>query len=312
MPRPKKTATKIKVVEDKQEVAVMPTWYSLDKAVGGGLSLYTLDEISGFPMTGKSSISTALAAMVNPKGTIIYCPFEPYSSEYIQRGLDAVNFAGTLKIVGQVDKGKPISPEKRLDEMCGSLKDEEVTAVIWDSVGATPSTAVLEGSVGDANMKLAIMIKFAIMKMNLHLSQRQTPAKAFMTNHVHMMFGTHGTSTNGGMAVQYNTGNRLRMSKVEELPDEAIVVQGRVDRIKFKPRNADLADNFWCVVAPKVCGWHPGLTAVIDCEKYGLATRDMGTVKIGKTSYGKLSAMVKRDPHDKFFDPFYEALRNAK
>lgn len=307
-----KKKTEIEVVETLPEIERLKTWYSLDKATGGGLSMYTLDEISGWPMTGKSSVSVALAGMVNPKGTVLYCPFEPYSSEYIRRGLDAVGFQGKLVVVSQVENKKPRSPEKRLDEMCDSLANDDVTAVIWDSVGATPSTAVIEGSVGDANMKVAIMIKFAIQKINVHLSRRQSPAKAFMTNHCHVMFGSHGTSTNGGMAVMYNTGNRIRLSKVEELDNETIVVQGRMDRIKFKRKDEELAENFWCVIAPKICGWHPGLTAVIDCEKYGMATRENGTIKVGNKSYGRLNQMVKRPADDKFFEPFYEKLRNAK
>lgn len=313
MPRTKKNPNpKIEVVEDKQEVATMKTWYSLDKAVGGGLSLFTLDEVSGWPMTGKSSICTALAGKVNPKGTIVYCSFEQYSSEYIQRGLAAVGFQGKLKIVGTVEKGKPRRPEDMLDEMCDSLKDEDVSCTIWDSIGATPSTAVIENSVGDANMKMAITTKFAIMKQNYWLARRQTPAKAFFTNHVHVMFGTKGTSTNGGMAVMYNTGNRLRMSKVEELDNETIVVQGRIDRLKFKPKDAEFAENFWCVIAPKVCGWHPGLTAVIDCEKYGLVERDNGVIKKGKKSWGRLNTMVKKAATDPFFEDFHELLREAK
>lgn len=312
MPRTKKTNPKaIEVVEDKQEVEKFSTWYSLDKAVGGGLSLYTVDELSGWPSTGKSSICTALAGMINPKGTVLYCSFEPYSSEYIQRGLAAVNFQGKLEIVSNKEKGKPRSPEKMLDEMCNSLQNEEVSCTIWDSIGATPSTAVVEGSVGDANMKMSITTKFAIMKLNYWLARRATPAKAFFTNHVHTMFGTHGTSTNGGMAVQYNTGNRLRMSKVEELDNETLVVQGRIDRLKFKPKDADFAENFWCVIAPKVCGWHPGLTAVIDCEKYGLVERDNGVIKKGKKSWGRLNGMVKKSANDSFFDDFHELLRNA-
>ena len=94
--------------------------------------------------------------------------------------------------------------------------------------------------------------------------------------------------------------------------DDAIVVQGRLDRIKFKDKNVQVEENFWCVVAPKVCGFHPGLTAVIDCEKYGLASRDNGVIRIGKTSFGRLNQMVKKEGRDPFFKPFHDLLRSKE
>lgn len=312
MPRQKKQTaptTKIEVIEDKQEVARMKTWYSLDRATGGGLPLFTFDEVSGWPMTGKSSMVTALAGMINPKGTVLYAPFEPYSSEYIQRGLLSVGFSGRLIVVSNVSKNKPRRPEEVLDEMCDSLANEDVSAVIWDSIGATPTTAVLEGSVGDSNMgKPAIMIKFAIQKCNWHLSERKTPAKAFATNHCHVSFGSKGTTTNGGMAVMYNTGVRIRLSRLQDdLKNEVFFVQGRVDRLKFKPQS-ELEENFWMAISPHTGGFHRGLTAVIDCEKYGLVERDNGVIKKGNKSFGRLSAMCDKAEDESVFAPFMEML----
>jgi RecA/RadA recombinase len=310
--RPNKPS--LTVVEDKSDIQRYKTWFSLDKATGGGYPLFTFDEWSGFPMTGKSSVCTALAGMVNPKGTVLVTPFENYSTEYIQRGLQAVGFQGKLIIVSNKKAGKPRRPEDMLDEMCDSLADETISAVIWDSIGATPTTPILEGSVGDANMgKPATMVKFTIMKCNWLMSGRTSPVKTFATNHCHPNFGTQGYSTSGGMAVRYNTGVRVRLSRMsDDLRNECFFVQGRIDRLKFVNMDESEENNFWFAVSPKTHGFHPGLTALLDCEKFGLVERENGTIKHGNKSYGRLNAMCEKADDDSVFAPFFELLKEVK
>lgn len=288
------------------------TWYSLDKALGGGFMPYTFNELSGWPATGKSSICTGLAGLFNPTGTVVYCPFEDYTQDYIERGLKAVGWHGKLEVVNNLDGKKDRTPEQMLDELCDAPLREDVTAIIWDSIGNTPITAELEGSVAEAHMGgRARTIKFVISKIGWRLRQRvQTgnPCIAFATNHVHSIMGSRGTVTSGGMAVLYNTGTRLRLSKVEEFNNEVITVEGRVDRLKFKP-GVELAEKFWAVISPKTHGFHPGLTALYDCEKYGLCTRENGTIKIGAKSFGRLNTLCDKANDDDLFKPFFELLK---
>jgi len=134
----------------------------------------------------------------------------------------------------------------------------------------------------------------------------------FLTNHWYEQIGNKGYQSPGGNVKDYLCGCQIHLSRkyvtvsgksARSYPDGSYILNGTL----YKNRYGKDRTTFQVFVKGGY-GIHKGLTAVLDAQEFGLATKS-GYVKIGDTSYGYFSQIVKNEwQNDDFFTPFYEVL----
>lgn len=306
MPR-KRTTQEAKYERDTEDFARLDTGlWSFDRAIGGGLPLRTITEISGWEWSGKTTLSLYLSALVNEKGLIGYVDAEPLQDlEYVKRVHRAVGFHGTMRWAKQIEKNKRLTDDKRLEEIAKMLYEPDIAAIVLDSVGAIYPMSEEQGDIGEGRVgeRGRIMADF-LRKVQWRLNNIKPAAICLLTNHVHQIIGGRGTITSGGKAVHYYSATRLRLT-TDRSEEGMWIVEGKVAKRRHWGIESP-PDSFQIVIVPGE-GVHPGLTAVMDAINLGVAKRER-TVSIGAKSFGYLKRIVEQRADDDLFKPFKQAL----
>lgn len=294
--------------------------HSFDLAVGNpynnevGLPLRSIIELHGFPFCGKSTFSYFLAAAINKTGTVVPVDFDGFEIEYLKRVMEGVGFEGTLHLITEYKDDKPRSDADMLMEMVGMLRNKETSAGIFDSVSTYQSIAEGEGDIGEAFMgKRAREIgQFCRRALTYLRDPAVSPKAVFVVNHAYARLGGHGFATAGGRVLEASKQVSVSMFRGDQFDPKSerddFIVEGRVTKLRYGGigRKFKLA----CILGR---GIHIGMTALLDCVDLEIAERGQ-TVKIGKTSVGRLKTLVEAaaNDDDKKFAPFIEALAAHK
>lgn len=284
--------------------------YGLNRAISGGVPERTITEISGYEGVGKSTVCNYLLG-INGGPAVGILPFESYDPQYLIASLSAAGFQGQIREVPPLDdKGKVRDDEAMIDALADMAFDEDVKAILLDSVGAVSPVAEEEGSVREANMgrRARIMGPFMRKLERALYRHRKTPALAFLTNHLHPNIGVPGSNTSGGKAIAFHCATRLRLSALEKLDDGTKIIEGKVTKLRFRTIGTPDGAVFKIVIKP-ASGVHVGLTAVQDCIDFGFAEQTQGRVSLDGKNYGFWSKMVYEKSDDpEFFAPFVKKL----
>lgn len=289
--------------------------YTLDHALGQpdrpGLPLRSIYEIYGDAHSGKSSLVYYLSGRIAPNdGVIALADIEGVDQSYFEHAFGA--YEGTLKVIDEYDdKGKPRYHGAMLTELARGL-GSEYNVGIFDSISSYASAAEDEGTIGEAFMgrRARDMAQF-LRKSRSNLLYNETPGALFLVNHKYAVLGSAGAHTTaGGLAPQNLSAVRVWLYRKESIIKTAdqddYYAEGRVMKLRYGGKGRKFGV---CFLSGR--GVHPGLTALFDCFRLEIASRG-ATVKIGKTSHGRLSTLVAaaRAGDEKPFEPFYEALQN--
>jgi RecA/RadA recombinase len=290
--------------------------YTFDRAVGNpfkeawGMPLRSMYEIYGASSSGKSTLSYFLAGKVNPTGEIDIADIEGLDLKYLELAIGASGFEGTLKVISEYDdKGKPRYHGAMLTELAMRLA-EEADAGIFDSVSSYASAAEEEGTIGEAHMgrRAKDMAQF-VRKARRRLLYAEAPGALFFINHKYNNLGSAGHTTAGGEEPKNLAAVRIwlyrKESHIIKTSDfDDFYAEGRVMKLRYGGGGRKFGVFF---LAGQ--GVHPGMTAVFDCFRLGLAERG-ATVKLNGKSQGRISELVEsaRAGETDKFEPFHKAL----
>jgi len=301
--------------------------YSLSHQGNLGIPLRVITEIYGYTNSGKSTLSYFIAGKVGAEmgGSITDADLEMNDAKgYITQGVTMAGYKGNVRMVDITDeKGKIRTHEKILMDMAKDLYTEEVSAVIWDSVGATQSMvqqATLtdpKSEFGEAFMgKDAKLVGQVASALRTALLAKETPSIALAVNHVHQIIGGRGHITKGGERIKYLAGVRLMLWSGEAFyqddndptsPALGFLVKGQVEKLRFGGRGR----KFQFYIVPGY-GVHTGVTAMFDAFDFGLAERG-SRVKLDGKSLGFLKKdlleYAAEGKRRKFY-PFEEVMAN--
>lgn len=298
--------------------------YALSSKGNLGLPLRVIVELYGYTNSGKSTLAYYLAGKVAKEmgGTITDADMEMNDVAYIPYAIAASGYNGPVRMIDVVDeKGKIRTHEKMLMDMAKDLNRETVSAVIWDSVGATQAMvqqAVLtdpKAEFGEAFMgKRAKLVGDVALSLRTALISKDTPSVAIAINHQHQVIGGRGHITTGGERLKYLAGVRLMIWSAERFqaddeddtsPALGFLVRGQVEKLRFGGKGR----KFQFYIVPGY-GVHPGVSAMFDAFELGLAERK-GTVKLQGKSMGYLKkdllAYAAEGKRRKFY-PFQEIM----
>lgn len=271
--------------------------FSLNKALRGGLWHRSSYELYGYTHVGKSSLAYYLAGRVRPDGDIHLADYEGYDPIYLESSLKMAEFNG------KVIEADTTTGESGLTALKDALLDPNTQAIVLDSVGALIPRAEIEGEISDANMGLKARLMSRAMRLLMY-GLKRNPACAFLVNHLHPIMSLgKGATTTGGVAIHNLSAVRIKLYP-EKIEDDYFIVQGRIEKLRWGGKGG----AFKFVLLPGI-GIHPGLSAVIDCGWYEIATIDR-IVKLNDKSYGYFSKMVEkvRDGDVEITQPFVEAI----
>lgn len=284
-----------------------------DFAIGGGPPLRTGIEVFGFTHVGKSTLCYH----------VLFSAAEKLGAERIgvvdTEGLDEaylLQYAARLKYGGEIwiapmsgKKKEPLDDGDRLDLLREEyLKNDGMGAMLLDSVGNVTLPSNLEGSVKDAKMGQRAKVMNDWMRAVLFdMRYRDKPGLYLQTNHAHPILNGQGTTTTGGVGSAFGCATRIRLSASDRKEDGAIIAQGVVEKLRFRPPDVGHRQQFQIVMLPGY-GVHVGLTAVNDCLLVGIAESDK-VVKMGGKSFGYASKLREHFDDDDLFKPFITAIR---
>jgi recombination protein RecA len=294
-------------------------WHSFDKAFENlqsheiGFPLRGLVEIYGQPMSGKTSLAVSLSAKIalskdaKKASAISIADIEGTPTELFRTVLESAGYENG--IVYLHNEGVD---EDNLDEMLDDVESGLATVGILDSLGAVSPIAEVQGTLKDANMgrRALVAAKFSRRVLRHFREQGKEGDVIIFTNHVQQIIGGMGSTTPGGDAKKYackvrigiKRSNAIGKKKIEIPDNVGWMVEGTV----AKNSNGVSGRTFSLfIIGGK--GVHAGLTAVLDCVRYKLATFER-TIKLGEESMGYLRDMLE-EKYD--FKPFYKALEAA-
>lgn len=254
-------------------------------------------EIFGQNHVGKSTFVYSLAAILAQKsgGSVALADFEGFDPEYLETIMGNTGFSGNVHIV-QDD-----SDEQQLEKLL-ELLDKDCSVGILDSIGAISPMQEQDNDIGEANMGRRALILAQFCRKAVHLMRMSSKPKVIlMTNHWIPQIGKPGYDTPGGEAKKYLAAVRILLKRDTEFPDASYVLSGEIK----KNRWGILGRKFYIFVVSGY-GIHPGLSAVWDCIMNKTATYVNGVIRIGDTSFGRLSSIVKavKSGNEFDFSPF--------
>lgn len=288
--------------------------FSLDYALSHkgnlGVPLRVIMELYGYTNVGKSTLAYFIAGKIASEmgGSITDADLEMNDVDYIPYAVAAAGYKGNVRMVDVTDeKGKIKTHEDILMIMAKDLLKEDVSAVIWDSIGATQSMAqqvVLtdpKATFGEAFMgKRAKLVGDVASALRTALISKETPSIAIGINHVHQVIGGRGHITPGGERLKYLAGTRIMMWSAEAFyendddptsPALGFRVSGQIEKLRFGGRGR----KFQFYIVPGY-GVHAGVSAMFDA--FDLTAR----LNVAKKK-GKLSASAA---------PYMNAERGAR
>ncbi len=259
--------------------------FSLDSALSYkgnlGLPLRVFIELYGYTNSGKSTlayfVSGKVASAFN-KTTISVADLEyADTQQYLPRATGMGGFKGKIKMMDlSEDDGKPIPHERVLMNLVKSLYfNDDVGAIIWDSIGATQSRAQMQtlfdpkGEFGQSFMgKKPFLVGQVVDAISLSLQTRSSTATAIALNHVHQVIGGRGHTTPGGERKGFLAGARLMIWRGEAFYENdedpgsrpiGFLVNGQVEKLRF----GGPGRKFQYFIVPGY-GVHEGVSAMFD------------------------------------------------
>ena len=260
--------------------------FSLDSALSYkgnlGLPLRVLIELYGYTNSGKSTLAYFLAGLVAKameKSKISIADLEFADTQgYIPRAIGVSGFKGEVKMMDMTDeKDNPIPHPRILMKLVKSLYfDNEVGAIIWDSIGATQSGVQWAELLnpkgvefGQAFMgKKPFLVGQIADAIQEALITKSYPATVIALNHVHQVIGGRGHTTPGGERKGFLAGVRLMIWKGEAFrendedettPYMGFHVNGQVEKLRF----GGPGRKFQYYIVPGF-GVHAGVSAMFD------------------------------------------------
>lgn len=285
--------------------------YSFDAAIGGGIPLRTATELFGFTHVGKSTLAYYLlfAASRTLGNFVGILDTEGCDEQYVLGNANRVGFEGTIWFVEMSGaKGTPLDDGDRMDLLRERFREVPgFSGMLLDSVGNVTLPSNLEGSVKEAKMGQRAKVMNDFMRAIIYdLRYKEQPAIYFQTNHSHPILNGQGTTTTGGVGSAFGCAQRIRLSASKRNEDGSIIVEGLMEKLRFRPDTVGHRMPFQVFMLPGF-GVHAGLTAVNDCVNLGLATQER-TVSMRGKSYGFMSKLVERKDDPEVFQPFLNAL----
>lgn len=285
----------------------MTGFYSLDRAFMNhrgdlGIPVGIGWEIFGLNHVGKSTLTYGLAGMIANPGGIVLSDFEGFDPQFMTKILQTSGFDGKVNILGEVED------EDQLDGLITTLRTDEYSVGIVDSIGAISPIAEQDGDIGDANMGRRALILAQFIRKALHLLRFSTsPKTIFMVNHWYPKIGSRGYDSPGGEVKKYLASVRVLLKRREEFPDGSYILEGKVAKNRW-----GFGDRTFNIFVLAGIGLHKGLSAMYDGMILGKVDRKKN-VKIGDQNMGFLKNIVEKakDGDDEFFAPFIELLENS-
>ena len=291
--------------------------YSFDRAFENrkgeiGFPLGKGTEVFGPTNCGKSTIVYGLSGLIaaSQEKNIALADLEGFDPDFLSVVLENAEFSGDVFYI-QKD-----NDEETLDKLIDLMRDEDdqISVGILDSIGSISPLSEQEGSLGEANMGRRAFLLAQFTRKCLRILRNENAPSIFMINHAYPRIGGRGIETPGGEVKKYLASMRIQVKRVyykgkyEEFPDGSYVIEGKVikNRWGYKDKTFHLF-----VLAGK--GIHKGLTAMYDGIQLGLVGRKR-VISIGEETFGYLKDVVEKaqEGDDKFFEPFFEVLRNPK
>jgi len=269
-------------------------------------------EVFGPTNCGKSTIVYGLAGLIasDKDRHIALADLEGFDPDFLTTVLENAGFSGDVQYIQRDDD------EEVLDELVSVLRKPQGKYVvgILDSIGAVSPIAEQEGAIGEAVMGRRARILAQFTRKCLKILRNPDAPTIFMINHAYPRIGGKGVDTPGGEVKKYLASMRVQVKrkyykgKYEEFPDGSYIIEGLVIKNRWGYKD----NKFWLfVLAGK--GIHKGLTAMYDGIQLGLVDRKR-VISIGETKFGYLKDVVTKaqEGDDKFFEPFFEVLRNQE
>ena len=302
--------------------------WSIDQALRNiepGLPLRTIVELYGNPGTGKSSLAYFLAGRIKETGKVGIMDTEgALDPGYLKVAFGRAGFKGIIKVVdySKLKKKEKVQRphEEMAQELADYLLDPDFNAIIIDSLGMWRPVAEVEGDVGDAIMgrRAKAIAQFA-RRCASHLIIIDEPKVVFIVNHRLAGMSTRGHYTPGGQTKTYACNARLFMYRYDnEFQDGCFQAEVKVEKLRWGGTHKEKKAQVF--IAPGI-GVMPGMTAVLDCCRLGLATRG-ATVKYKATksgedvwnSAGRIGTLIdaERAGDMKKFTPFLKLLKEDR
>lgn len=278
--------------------------YALSHEGNLGVPLGVINELYGYTNSGKSTLAYFLAGKVAAEmgGSISVADMEMNDVQgYLKQAVSMGGYKGNVRMIDVTDdKGKIRTHEKMLMDLARDLLKEEVSSVIWDSVGATQSMVRLtqltdpKGEFGQAFMgKDALLVGEVAGALRTALLDKTTPSTAIAINHVHSVVGGRGHTTKGGERLKFLSGTRIMIWSAEVFKEDdnddaspvlGFLAKGQVEKLRFGGRGK----KFQFYIVPGY-GVHMGVSAMFDAFENGLAERK-GRVMLNGKSLGYLKS----------------------
>jgi RecA/RadA recombinase len=301
--------------------------WSFDRAIGNpfsaewGVPLRSLIEIFGPPESGKTSLGYTIAAAARESGHIMLASLEFTDKKYLENVMRHSGFHGTVEFLDFHDAaGKWLGHAKLLTDAVNRLgREEEIVALILDSVAAIVPPAREEGIIGEGFMAdRAKFMKDMCSRVEAKLMNRTTPATFIALNHVTQSLDPYnkGHVTPGGTGLKFHGVMRVYMYRKEVFPKPAdtdkskllkgFVAEGHLEKLRFGGRGR----RFRVYIVPGV-GVHSGMTAMFDCIALKVGARsDKGMISLQDSTMGRIGSFVEAayTGKDEKFEPFLEVL----
>jgi RecA/RadA recombinase len=274
-------------------------------------------EIFGPSHCGKSTIVYGLAGMLasEKEKHIALADLEGFDPDFLTVVLENAGYSGDVRYIQQG------TDEEVLDDLVYFLRKDIYGVGIIDSVSAISPIAEQKGKHGEANWgrRANLVGQFSRKSVKIIRDKGDDAPNVFMINHAYPRVGGMGVTTPGGEAKKFLNSMRISVKRVywkkkyEEYPDGSYVIEGKV----IKNRWGLKGGTFWLFVLSGK-GIHKGLTAMYDGIRLKVVNRKTEkhprSISIGDKSFGALRKVVEKaqEGDDKFFEPFFEVLRNQE
>ncbi len=285
----------------------------------------TIIEIYGSPGSGKSSLAAFASARVKKTGKVGIMDTEgAIDPDYIETTFGRAGFEGTIKVVdySKLKKKEKVQRphEEMAQELADYLLDPDFNAIIIDSLGGWRPVAEVEGDVGDAIMgRRAKAIAQFVRRCTSHMMIVDEPKVVFIVNHRLAGMSTRGHYTPGGQTKTYDCAARLFMYRYDnDFKDGCFQAEIKVEKLRWGGTHKEKKAQVFII--PNV-GVAPGMTAMLDCCRLGLAKRGAvvkyKATKSGETvwnSVGRIGTLIdaEREGNMKKFTPFFKLLSGVK
>ena len=298
--------------------------HAFETAMGEiGMPLGTVYEVFGAKGIGKSTFCYSLTAILGNQleANIALADLEGFDPGHFGNILRYNQYNGNVRLVHQGTDEAIL--EKLADIALGNVElDLDYTIGMLDSIAAISPLAEKKGDFGVATYgRRAVLIGLLGKQIlpTLHPRKQKSENIFFLTNHWVPNIENKGYRSPGGKAKDYLCGLQLHLSRKyvsiggkerATLPDGSYRLKGTLYKNRYGFIEKDNKKKEFTVFVKAGVVIHYGLTAMFEALDLKKAKRTKGVIKMGDTSFGYLSKILKNEwENDEFFQPFYDALK---